>query len=102
MSESKDLVVGKNGGMKADKQKIRMELIPLDAVMKIAEIMTFGSTKYEPDNWKLVEVERYHGALLRHLEAWQRGERYDKDSGYSHIAHMACNALFILWLEECR
>ncbi len=33
--------------------------------------------------------------------AHQRGEKVDPESGLSHMAHMACNALFRLWFEEC-
>ena len=100
--EQEDLVIGKDGGKKCDKEKIRMDLIPLDAMKLIAEIMTFGANKYEANNWKKVEVDRYHAALLRHLEAWQRGERLDDEWNLTHLAHMACNAIFMLWIEECK
>jgi len=30
---------------------------------------------------------------------WQSGERFDKESGLPHLAHVACNAIFLLWFE---
>ena len=94
-----DRIVGKDGGFKDDKQKIRWELLPMDAIEQIAVIMTHGAIKYEDDNWKKVEPERYVGALLRHLCAHLKGEVLDKDSGLLHLSHMCCNAVFLLWLE---
>ena len=92
---NKDRVVGNKGGMKDDKKKIRMELLPFDSVREVAKVMTHGAEKYEPDNWKKVEVMRYVGAFLRHLVDWMLGETIDKDSGLRLTSHMACNALFI-------
>ena len=84
-------------GMKFDKEKPRWDLLPLDAVGKIVEIMTYGAGKYKPNNWQKVEAWRYHAALLRHLEAIDRGEDYDKESGMLHIAHVGCNVIFLIW-----
>ena len=86
-------------GLKYDNEKLRWHLLPFDAVEKIVEIMTYGAKKYKPNNWKLVEPKRYIGALFRHLVAHLKGEEYDEESGYLHLAHMACNALFILWKQ---
>lgn len=92
---NKDRVVGEKGGMKDDKNKIKMELLPFDSVREVAKVMTHGAKKYEPDNWKKVEVMKYVGAFLRHLVDWLLGETYDKDSGLRLTSHMACNAMFI-------
>jgi len=91
-----DMVVGKDGGMKEDKQKIRWELLPFEAIEQIAIIMTKGAEKYEADNWRKVEPMRYVGALMRHLNAHLQGEIIDDGWGMLHLAHMACNALFLL------
>lgn len=83
------------GSTKFDGGKARMELVPLDAVKEVAKVLTFGAAKYAADGWRGVESHRYQGALLRHLEAIQQGEENDPDSGLPHIAHVACNALFL-------
>ena len=78
-----------------------MDLLPFDALEAIAQVLTFGAEKYSVDGWKKVEngEGRYVAALLRHLCARERGELYDTESGLTHAAHMATNALFILWFE---
>ena len=95
---------GLNNGIKYDKDKIKMELLPLRELREVAKVLTYGARKYEPDNWKRVPdaKERYTGALLRHLTDWRSGEVYDAeapDAGLRHIAQVACNALFLLWAE---
>lgn len=86
-------------GLKYDAGKFRPGLIPPECIKAIAEIMTYGANKYAPDNWKQVEPERYIDALWRHYIAWQTGEQKDAESSYSHAAHFATNALFLLWFE---
>ena len=87
-------------GMKFDEDKLRWDLLPYDAVEKIVEIITHGAKKYAPENWKKVDEQRYIGALMRHLVAYISGEDYDKDSGFSHLSHVGCNVLFLIWLFE--
>ena len=85
------------GGTKHDVGKPRMDLLPSEALEEVAKVLTFGAQKYDAHNWrKGVQYSRLTAALLRHLGAWQRGEDLDPESGLSHIAHAACNAIFLL------
>lgn len=84
---------------KYDKDKVRMDLVPLSAVENIANVLTMGANKYGencwqdlPDFWK-----RYKAALLRHLTAIDKGELIDPESGLPHIDHVLCNAMFMSW-----
>jgi hypothetical protein len=63
-------------------------------------VRKFGSQKYkDTENWKKVELERYHQALLRHtLAMWNDVQAKDKESGLLHLSHMATNIAFILEL----
>jgi len=90
-----------SSGTKYDGEKIRMDLLPFEALEAVAEVLTFGAQKYSDNNWQIVEngERRYLAAMLRHLSARERGEITDQWSGLSHAAHMATNALFILWFE---
>lgn len=87
--------------MKFDGDKIRMELLPFNALEAVAEVLTFGAKKYEANSWQSLDnaEERYKGALLRHFTALQKGALLDSESGLSHAAHMACDALFLLHFE---
>lgn len=92
------------GGMKYDGGKPRMDLLLSgcpNALEQVSAILTFGAQKYAAHSWQTVSQgeERYLAALLRHLTAHGKGEVNDLESGMSHLAHAACNALFILELE---
>lgn len=67
----------------------------------VVAVLTFGAKKYEAHSWRNVSngEERYLDALYRHLDALQRGEKIDPESGLSHWSHVATNALFLHELE---
>ena len=91
----------RNQKLKADAGKLRMELIPPSAIEAIAEVMTFGASKYGANKWQQVDKDRYIGALLRHLTAYMKNPKgKDSESGISHIKHLLCNAAFLVALEE--
>jgi hypothetical protein len=85
-------------GVKLDQGKNRLGLVlggfPR-ALKAVGEIGTFGAEKYTDDGWKSVPdgEARYTDALLRHLLADFEGEKLDPESGYTHAAHTAWNAL---------
>jgi hypothetical protein len=85
-------------GLKYDKDKTRMELLPPRALFEVARVLTHGAKKYGPRNWSLVDnhVDRYMGACLRHLNSFQQGELIDSESNISHLGHAICCLLFIL------
>lgn len=85
-------------GRKYDHGKPMMSLLPPWAMEEIAKVLTLGAQKYEIDNWKRVEdgKQRYMDAMLRHINAFQRGEINDPEFGTHHLAHAACCLLFIL------
>lgn len=83
------------GGIKHDAGKVRLELVPPAAVMAIGRVMTYGAHKYGANNWQGVEIERYTGALLRHLYAWMGGEETDPESGMPHLWRVLTNAAFM-------
>lgn len=89
------------GALKYDADKPRWDLLPYDAIGAIVEVMTFGARKYAPDGWRAVPDgrARYFAALMRHLVAWRAGATHDPDSGLHHLAHAACDAVFLLWIE---
>lgn len=87
---------------KADKGKLLFSLLTRGLALPIravAAVLTYGAQKYEPESWKCVPdaARRYEDALDRHLNAWKAGESFDEESGLHHMAHIACNALFLMW-----
>lgn len=68
----------------------------------IAQVREFGSTRYGgTDTWKNVEIERYRDAAFRHFMAYLDDPTgNDADSGFPHLAHLACNIAFLCELEK--
>ena len=90
-----------NQEAKADAGKIRPTLVPVSLIEAVAAIREYGCSKYnDPENWKRVEPERYRDALYRHLLAYLKGEKNDEESGLPHLWHLACNAAFLIEMEE--
>lgn len=90
-----------DGFTKHDKGKTRYELVPPSLTKGVAEVLTFGAEKYEANNWKKAgDLNRYVGALYRHLESWRAGESTDPESGFKHLAHAATNLAFLIDLDH--
>ena len=90
-----------NLGIKFDKEKLRYDLLPPEILEAAATIFTFGANKYGANNWQKLEDfnNRYYAALERHIQAWRKGEKVDKESGERHLSHALVNVMFLLWNE---
>lgn len=89
-------------GSKHDSGKPLMGAVPPNALLAVAKVLTFGAEKYGRDNWRQVESAetRYLDAALRHINAYQRGEAADPESGESHLAHAVCSLMFMLEMQK--
>ena len=89
---------------KADQGKPHPSYVPVALIEGVMAVREMGTKKYgDPDNWKTVEPERYHQAMLRHiLAAWNDPYKVDPESGLPHIAHVATNIAFLLEMKEER
>lgn len=87
-------------GTKHDTEKLRLDLIPTDAVQEVARVYTFGAKKYGDRNWeKGLLYHRPFGATLRHMYAFWDGEQLDKETNIHHLAHAICELEFLLAFE---
>jgi len=93
-----DLVVP---GRKYDSDKPKWHLLPFAPIIEIVKVLTFGSKKYEENNWQKIDNfnDRYFASAMRHLVAHREGEVLDPESNLSHLAHSACCIIFLLWKE---
>ena len=92
-------------GAKLDAHKSLAGLVLGDfapALERVADVGTYGANKYTKSGWKSVPqaAERYYDALWRHLLRDAMGEVVDVESGLSHKAHIAWNALAVLYFAE--
>jgi len=89
-------------GKKFDDNKVRLDLVPPDALYAIADILTVGAVKYGDRNWeKGMRWGRVYAALLRHLFLWWSGNESDLETGRSHLHHAGCCIMFLI-SYECR
>ena len=100
--ESVKKAKGNDQEAKADDGKPILSLVPKQIIYEIEKTRSYGVKKYkDPDNWKRVELERYHQALLRHtLAVWDDIHARDKESGLLHLSHIATNVAFMLELMK--
>lgn len=90
-------------GLRYDANKLGLHLLPVLALGEVAAVLDYGQKKYSSDsydatdNWrKGLKWRATVGSLLRHSFAFLRGEDRDPESGLLHMAHAACNALFLI------
>lgn len=83
-------------GIKHDDGKTKFHLLIPEFVKGVADVMTLGAEKYSAWNYLGLERERVISAHHRHMNAYQRGEVNDPETGLSHLHHATC-CLQMLW-----
>jgi hypothetical protein len=87
-------------GLRYNTGKPRWDLLPIDAVEQVVAVLTKGAEKYAERNWERgMKWSICQGSMMRHIVKSSKGERIDPETGLSHMAHVACNALFLLAYE---
>lgn len=90
-----------NPGYRNDEGKPRMDLVPHDAVLRVARVLTWACTSRKPKpyperNWELgMKWSRVFNSALRHGFAMWLGEDLDPESGLPHADHFATNTLIL-------
>lgn len=87
--------------------KARLSLLDADFLMEMAKVGDFGCRKYAEEDWRdnaAVTVKGRLDSLLRHIAKFQSIDNADSDNetGISHLAHVAFNAMMIWWISENR
>lgn len=84
-------------GNKFDTDKIRYDLLPIEALEEVSKVLTFGAKKYGDRNWENgINYSRLFRAAVGHVFDWWRGKDNDEETGLSHLAHAGCCILFLL------
>ena len=87
--------------LKFDHGKLRIDLVPVDGILALAQILTSGAEKYGERGWERgMAWSRPYAALLRHLLAWWGGQDTDPESGHPHLWHVMTNAVFLVSYER--
>lgn len=89
--------------IKYDSGKTDWSLMPFECIEEINKVLDFGAKKYAAHNWRTgtgFKYTRVLSSLLRHTFAWARGEDLDPESGLSHLSHMGCNVIFLIYYNK--
>ena len=87
-------------GVKHDSGKLRMDLIPPEAIKALAMVLATGAAKYGDRNWeKGLAYSRVYAATQRHLVDWWSGVDVDRESGKSHLVLALCELAFLVAFE---
>jgi len=91
--------------LKRDSDRCRVDLLPIFPLVTIANVLGFGAEKYVANSWrnpdmKPVPMMRTYGSIIRHLFSWARGEKYDPESGLTHLGHAATQLFFLMEHDE--
>lgn len=91
-----------NQEKKADAGKDRWELLPINQIRKVVKVLTDGAKRYGDNGWRSVDnpQERFYAAMMRHLYSWRTGDKIDKESGFNHMIHVICNAIFLAEFDD--
>lgn len=97
----KDFNQSPTGGLRDNKNKPQLALVPMRLVNGVAEVIwkssDRGGGKYPLHNWtKGLGYIDTASCALRHIFKWLAGEDFDKESGLHHLKHAACNIAFLL------
>lgn len=80
-----------------DADKPRVDLLPFDSLMEVAEVLRIGAKKYDERNWeKGMPWMKLIGSTLRHIFKWSIGKDLDEEDSLNHLAHAACDILMVL------
>lgn len=87
---------------RANADKPRWGLLALEVFEPVVRVLMFGASKYAAWNFTRGDGLSWTDtgeSMQRHLNAWLAGEDTDKESGLSHLGHIGCNLMFLLYYK---
>jgi len=103
-TKEEEAQMGKEVAARFSEGKVRHDLIPAWPVDEVAKVYTYGTKKYDDDNWRkgLAWKKNVIGSLFRHLWKWVRGEILDDESGCHHLAMCVWQCFVLMEYERCK
>lgn len=99
--DAKDLPASPTGSLRFNTGKPQTNEISPEFILDMGRVLAKSREKYPRANWSLGNNYSVpYDSLIRHLLAWQGGEKNDIESGYSHLAHAALNLMMLHYYEE--
>ena len=70
-------------GGKQSKSAYRMDLIPPSVLFSLGEVLAYGATRYEENNWKKISAKDHLNHVMVHLAGWLAGDTSDDHAGHA-------------------
>ena len=101
-NEKEENQMGQKSAGRFSEGKTRYDLVAPWAMEQIAKVYTYGTIKYDDDNWwkGLSWKKNAIACIFRHVWAWIRGEVNDPESGLHHLAHASWNCMTLMEYEK--
>lgn len=101
-NEEEENQLGKETAARFSEGKVRHDLIPPWVIEEIAKVYTYGTIKYDDDNWRkgLAWKKNVIGPLQRHLNKWLRGQKIDEESNCHHLAMVIWQCIALMIYEK--
>jgi hypothetical protein len=88
----------KEVALRYNEGKLRWSLIDWKSLEPMVRVLEKGAQKYDDHNWKKgMPTSQISESLLRHMFAFMNGEDNDLETNESHLGHVMCNVMFLIY-----
>lgn len=87
LSPDQPIATNEKGG-KQSATPYGFHLLDAKAMFRLAEVLQYGATRYERDNWRKISAEDHLNHALQHAFGWMAGDDSD-----DHAGHFLCRAM---------
>ena len=83
--------------MRFTDDKMRFDLLPVEAIVELARVYDSGALKYDDNNWRNgMPWSKVLRCIYSHFFKWMLGQTVDKETGCHHLAMVAWNCLTLV------
>lgn len=82
-------------GAQQSKLEERYDLLPPEAMRRLAKVLAYGARKYSDNNWHGIPLQSHLNHLIRHAIEFLAGDKSE-----DHLGHVLCRAAMAVWAQE--
>ncbi len=88
-----EIATNEKGG-KQSKSPYGFHLMDARAMFKLAEVLAYGASKYERDNWRKITTGDHLNHALQHIFGYMAGDTQD-----DHLGHAFCRLMMAIGVD---
>lgn len=93
--------VSSTGSLRYNTNKPQTNEISPSFILGMGAVLEKARAKYPRGNWeKGNDYSVPYDSMMRHILAWQSGQKNDSETGLSHLHHAALNLMMLAYYEE--